>query len=80
MTAGPRIKLRIDRIVTDRPGLDGAALSRALQAEVERILAEHGPDGFGTGRNLAFGRQSVAPGQQPRAARVAQATLAAVRS
>lgn len=79
MTRPTRVTLRIDRIVADRQGLDRAALVKAIEMEVQQIIAQGGIDALGASRNLAFGRGAVPGGKTPLAARVAQATLAAVR-
>jgi hypothetical protein len=79
MSTSGRFNVRIDRIVVDGPGLDRAALASAIKAEMQRVIAQHGPDAFGPSRNLAFGRGDVVAGKAPLPAQVAQAALMAVR-
>lgn len=73
-----RITLRIDRIVTDQPGIDRQAIERALRAELVRSLATHGPGVLGAGRDLRVVRASLGQSVDPVATRIAAATMRAL--
>ncbi|NVO58269.1 hypothetical protein HW561_21005 [Rhodobacteraceae bacterium B1Z28] len=72
---GPRITLRIDRIVSDTPGLERAALAAAIRDEVGTVVARDGTGSLGTSRNMAFGKGVVQGGKAPLAQRVGRATV-----
>jgi hypothetical protein len=77
----PRVTLRIDRIVADRP-LGRDALAAALRAEIEAVLTAEGPAALGPGRALAHlpGRLGAAPAKPGTAERtLARATIGALR-
>lgn len=81
MTAKPpKVTLRIDRIVTDQPGLEGAALQAALQDAVREALAAKGAAAFGTGGHHRQREASLPEGNGPLHARIAAATVKAVSS
>ena len=73
----PRIRLRIDRITIDRPGLDGNVLEAALHREISRLVADHGIAAFGSGARRDHAQAEVATGSGPLAERVASATVKA---
>lgn len=73
----PRITITIDRIVTDRPGLDRGALETALYGAVQGLVTERGTGALGPGRNLESVRGRVANRD---AASIAGATIKAVTS
>jgi hypothetical protein len=77
----PRITLRIDRVVTDRP-IAPEALADALRAEIEAVVTAEGPAALGSGRALARlpGGRIGAPAEPGATARaVARATVGALR-
>jgi hypothetical protein len=74
-----RVRITIDRIVADTPGLDRAALERAIRAEVTRTLASGGAGAFGSGGTRAEAGGALAPGTAPLPARVAAAAVRAVK-
>lgn len=73
-----RIRLRIDRIVTDQPGIDRLGIERALRAELARSLATHGTGVLGPGRDLPVVRESLGQSVDPVATRIAVATMRAL--
>lgn len=77
MTA--RVRVYIDRIVTDDPGLSRQALVEALTGVFAGHIADHGVESFGRTRNEARARGHVTAGEGALAQRVAQATLGAVK-
>lgn len=76
---GPRITLRIDRIVAHRSGLDRAALEKALRQEVKRTLSAGGVEALGQGGYRPRVRATLPEGKGAPAARVASAAIGAVR-
>ena len=75
--SAPRITITIDRIVTDRPGLNRSDLAAALHREVQGLIAERGAGALGPGRSLESARGRVA---SPDAAGIAGATMKALGS
>ncbi|AUH64199.1 hypothetical protein [Paracoccus zhejiangensis] len=73
-----RITLRIDRIVTDGPGLDRAALERAIRAELTRTAVTGGAGAFGAGRARPLVSATLQKGGGPLTAQVAAAVATAV--
>lgn len=73
-----RLRLRIDRIVADSPGIDRQALERALRAELVRMVAASGSGTFDTGGTLPLVRATLAPAGGPLPARIAAAAIRAV--
>ncbi len=76
----PRLTVRIDRITSDRSGLDRRALAEALREELGRALSSSGPDGFGPSSTRPTVRSSLAAGEGSLASRVASTVNKAVRS
>jgi hypothetical protein len=74
-----RINLRIDRVVSDRPGLDRAALEQALRLEIARTVAGQGIAALGRSRDRPLIRADLPRGNGPLAPRVAAAALKAVK-
>ena len=79
MTA-QKINLRIDRIITDQPGLDHTVLVDAIREELAKAIAAGGPTALGQGRNMAQTDGQVRTGDTSRAGRIAQATVNALQS
>jgi hypothetical protein len=75
---GSKITLRIDRVVTDQPGLSRTDLNAALHQEITRLVSERGLATFGQSTSLAASRGTVSNGKATLPARVAAATLKAV--
>ena len=73
----PRITVTIDRVVTDRPGLDRGSLETALYRAVQGLVAEHGAGALGPGRSLQSVRGRVATRD---ATGLAAATVKAIAS
>ena len=73
----PRIRLRIDRITIDRPGLDRHTLEAALHREISRLVAGHGIGAFGSGASRDRAQAEAATGGGSLAERVASATVKA---
>ena len=77
----PRVTLRIDRVVTDRP-LDRQALAEALRHEIAALVTAEGATALGPGRalgQLAGGRIGAPAAPAATARAVARATLGALR-
>lgn len=72
---GPRVTLRIDRIIADRPGIDRAALAAALHAQITARLAAGGVAALGRGGARAAQAARLPLGSGPVAARLAQTVL-----
>jgi len=77
---GPRIALRIDRIVAHRPGLDRAALEAALRQEVEHALSTGGAEAFGQGGYRPRVRATLPEDKSALSVRVASAAIGALRT
>lgn len=77
---GPKITLRIDRIVSDQPGFSREALTQALRHEIGTHVARAGVNAFGPGRNTAVRSGRIAPGKAATADRVATAAIKTLRS
>lgn len=76
----PNVTIRIDRIVSDQPGLEGPALQASLQDEVRRVLAAQGASAFGNGRQDAKAQATLPGGNGALHTRIAAATIKAVSS
>lgn len=76
----PKVTLRIDRIVTDQPGLEGAALQAALQDAVREVLAAQGAEAFESGGQHRHREATLPEGNSPLHARIAAAAIKAVVS
>lgn len=74
-----RVRLRIDRITIDQPGLDRAALETEMRHEIGRLLSEQGTDALGSGGYRAQVRADLPAGTGTLTARVAAATAKAVK-
>jgi hypothetical protein len=74
-----RVRISIDRIVADTPGLGRGALARAIRAEVAQTLAAGGAEAFGRGGTRAGLSATLAPGKAPLPARIAAAAVKAVK-
>ena len=75
----PHINLRIDHVVVDQPGLDQATLENALRDELGRLLADQGLQSLGCGGYRPQVQADLSVGQGSLAARVASATVKAVK-
>jgi len=75
----PQLTLRIDHVIADRPGLDQAALENSLRDELGRLLADQGVLSLGRGGYRPQVEADLPLGQGSLAARVASATVKAVK-
>lgn len=75
-----RIRLQIDQIVTDQPGLDRRAIEQALRAELARLIEQQGAGVLGPGRAQPVIRERLAASRDPAATQIATATLRALTS
>lgn len=73
--SAPRITITIDRIVTDRPGLDRGDLAAALHRELQGLIAERGAGALGGSRSV---ESESGRAVNPDAAGVAGATIKAI--
>ncbi|WP_299844389.1 hypothetical protein [uncultured Paracoccus sp.] len=73
-----RVTLHIDRIVADGPGLDRAALERAIRAELTRMTATGGAGAFGAGHARPLVSATLQKGGGPLTKQVAAAMAKAV--
>ena len=81
MTRSPaKITVRIDRILSDQPTLENAALQAALQAEISRIVTTGGPTAFGASSDHSQKEVPLPDGNDALATRIAAATVKAVSS
>jgi hypothetical protein len=81
MTRKPaRVTLSIDRITTDRPGLDRTALEAALRDEVRRLIAGPEAAALHLGSSRAELRTDLPPVKGTLSSRVATATINAVKT
>lgn len=76
----PNVTVRIDRITSDQPGLESAALQAALLDEVRRVLAIQGAPAFGNGGHHSQKQATLSEGSGALHTRIAAATIKAVSS
>ena len=74
-----RVKVQIDHILTDEPGLEQPALEAALRQEVSALIATHGPQALGTSVTRPRVTSEMTDGKASLATRVAQSTIGAVK-
>ena len=74
-----RITLRIDQIVSDRPGLDRAALEAALRREVGQLVARDGTAALGKNSYRQHVQTGLPAGKSGLASRVATAAVRTVK-
>ena len=73
-----RVTLQIDRIVADGPGIERAALERAIRAELTQMATARGAGAFGTGRARPLVSATLQKGGGPLTTQVAAAVAKAV--
>lgn len=74
----PRVTLRIDRITSDRPGIDRAALEAALRQQIAARIAGGGMAALGPAGDRGVQGASLPAGPSPMPARLARAVLQGV--
>ena len=74
-----RITLRIDQIVSDRPGLDRTVLAAALRREIGQLVAGEGSAALGKAGYRRRVQTDLPAGKSALAPRVAAAAVRAVK-
>jgi hypothetical protein len=74
-----RVRLRVDRVFCDRPGLDRAALEQALRREIAGLVAGQGIAALGQARERPRVHADMPGGSGPLIPRAAAAIVKAVK-